>query len=689
MAGGRNGWLSGALFSALLGVLTWFAPFSDHVHSRKGRAVAAAFDAVMQPVIDAVGKLPVVAVFALAALFMVWRGLGLKFPGLSGAGLSLPRFRRERAEPEEEAEEPSAPRQRRRDLNRLALTDEGAHPGWQQSAVEQLPVDAEPSPDEEPAPPAHEEIASAPEPLDPEPPLEDEPAPEEEAAPEDEPAPAPQPAIEAEPQQAWENPFATDRAHAEYLAACHAFDKPIARSAMLQSYRTLVGPDAELSDALYEDVVARVLEQQQRTTLHGQRIDPVAIVRKPREKARDWTGDRSWLGGLPRLGEAEWPRGKDGKPLVFVAQIDLAEVAEVHPDTPLPAEGSLAFFIGSGAVVHVPQGVTDATLPPEDLPPAFGEDGHQLPERHSRVTHRTYPFWPVEPIRLRLPDGLPELPGPDDDDEAWDAFDEVRDAQVAALHAIVPPWQALATDGETIPAADMLWWYGANHVLRQLEESYDSVDEAVAAREKRIADAQAYQARLAPEDPSDEGKIAASKEDEERNREAIPDIRQQGEGLGEFIGHFEGFVSGKPQWDPMTGDEIAVLEEVLGEARRQFPDLCGSRVPMTIKELRAICIRRMITGDAAAVAALPDDLLAWLNARDRLATGNQHQMFGVGGSQQGAMYEHLSDHLLLQLGFDEIAELGFGDMGIWQFWLSPEDFEARRWDKAVLTFEMG
>jgi uncharacterized protein YwqG len=95
----------------------------------------------------------------------------------------------------------------------------------------------------------------------------------------------------------------------------------------------------------------------------------------------------------------------------------------------------------------------------------------------------------------------------------------------------------------------------------------------------------------------------------------------------------------------------------------------------------------MITGDQRAVGAIPDAVLAMINDTHRLPPDWQHQMFGLGGCRQDALYEHLCDHLLLQIVYDAMPEFRFGDMGLWQFWISPEALAAGRWDKAELTFE--
>jgi len=95
-------------------------------------------------------------------------------------------------------------------------------------------------------------------------------------------------------------------------------------------------------------------------------LSPIVVSRVPREPGPRWSEAKSWFGGQPRLGDLPWPRGRrSGKPLAFAAQIDLGELVSAVRLPLLPSEGSLAFFLEEGAVVHVPPGraTTDTPSP--------------------------------------------------------------------------------------------------------------------------------------------------------------------------------------------------------------------------------------------------------------------------------------------------------------------------------------
>jgi hypothetical protein len=130
------------------------------------------------------------------------------------------------------------------------------------------------------------------------------------------------------------------------------------------------------------------------------------LFHSPFDRSDDVT---SWIGGEPKApGNFEWPDDRDGTPLHFMAQIDLASL-KPEPQTGLrppglPAEGALLVFIGKSyacRILNASQMAQAVILPPpKDLAPVrkhgfFGEG-------------RTFARRPVIPIAyLDTGDGRP------------------------------------------------------------------------------------------------------------------------------------------------------------------------------------------------------------------------------------------------------------------------------------------
>jgi len=96
----------------------------------------------------------------------------------------------------------------------------------------------------------------------------------------------------------------------------------------------------------------------------------------------------------------------------------------------------------------------------------------------------------------------------------------------------------------------------------------------------------------------------------------------------------------------------------------------------------------MATGDDRAFAAMPGPVRDLINSDFLLPTDRWHQIFGPGVDIQGAAAsENIGNHLLLQLVYDDMIAWRFGDMGVFQFWITSADAAARNWSAAKLTFE--
>lgn len=88
---------------------------------------------------------------------------------------------------------------------------------------------------------------------------------------------------------------------------------------------------------------------------------------------------------------------------------------------------------------------------------------------------------------------------------------------------------------------------------------------------------------------------------------------------------------------------------------------------------------------APDVATIP---LAIIDALAMRHDARQHHLFGNGIAVQVAADEMKERYiLLLQLGFDPEMDWLVGEMGPLQYWITPEDLAARRFENTVLTIE--
>ncbi|MFK4875012.1 DUF1963 domain-containing protein [Novosphingobium sp. ZW T3_23] len=413
-------------------------------------------------------------------------------------------------------------------------------------------------------------------------------------------------------------------------------------------------------------------------------VRPVVLVRKARSRSRDWFDDTSWLGGLPKLAGIPWPRDRNGAPLPFAAQIDLARIAAAFPGNPLPGNplpeaGSLAFFVGTGAVVPVPAGDHEFSRPPAHLPPAYDEGGFPLPRHASRLSHEFFPFWPVEAVSLALPEALrdPHRPG---DEPA------IEQAMTERLAQRYPLRNGPLTVQEPV---ERVWWHGALHLANLFHVALDEASLQIDRRESRTDGARDDVELLGADPDTTPLRLEAARRAVDREDARLHACRMQHAALEQVTQAMDEFTRERDPWAPLTSEESTVLQDVLVHVNRDCADLVRHHVPQTLADLAAFSLRAMVSGPPEALAQVSDAELAHINAAYRLANLHQHQIFGPGGSRRAMGEDHRRDVLLLQLAYDDMMEWNWGDMGLYQFWISPEDLANRRWDRASLTFEEG
>lgn len=384
---------------------------------------------------------------------------------------------------------------------------------------------------------------------------------------------------------------------------------------------------------------------------------PVVLVRKQRERARDWFSDTSWLGGLPRLGTAPWPRDAAGTPLPFAGQIDLADLAAARPDMPLPPGGSLAFFLGTGAVVAVPAGVQDFAEPPADLPPAYDEGGHPFPTRITRLTRWFFPFWPVETLPLDLPQ-------------------DADDATLAAHLGATTRDHTFYAAGVGAPV-EALWWHSVMHLADRLHGALDDAPRLLARRRDELVRQHAERERLRTDAAAMPYALEDAAEIAEQMEAEYAVLQDQCAALPEMVEALDGFVDGREPLTRLSADELAVVGDILAEIHERYGDAVREAVPGTLAELATISLRAMISGPPEMLAAIPDATLLRINREYRLPPVHMHRMFDADGP----------DVILLQLGYDDLMEWSWPETGTWRFRIPAAALAAGDWRAAVLSFE--
>jgi hypothetical protein len=89
--------------------------------------------------------------------------------------------------------------------------------------------------------------------------------------------------------------------------------------------------------------------------------------------------------------------------------------------------------------------------------------------------------------------------------------------------------------------------------------------------------------------------------------------------------------------------------------------------------------------DPVGAALIPPEVVAALAHRH---AARKHQMLGQGEVVQVAADEMRDRYLLLlQLGPDSALNWTVGEMGPLQYWITPEDLAAKRFENTVLTIE--
>jgi hypothetical protein len=373
--------------------------------------------------------------------------------------------------------------------------------------------------------------------------------------------------------------------------------------------------------------------------------------------------------------------------MAFVAQIDLSEVVTRAGTAELPVDGALAFFIGNGersegAVVYVPHAATRiSTLPPSDAPAVLDANGDVFPSAFEDSDPRSFPYWPVDLTALNISDAEEE-------------------EQVAAIDRHFTRRQYFLTASEAFKALDgaekPYWWYCAHRYAGSLRIAVRSIPHSLRLYRSTVENLRTklaglggtgLSALLTSLSGSKRESLRKVKEELAKAESRLAERQRQAPLFERFAQEVSGWILEKDPRQLMSRSEIDRLLATYSRGRSEFKDFRLS-MPSGMDGFETAAVLAVATGDDKTYATLPQSVQRLINERYLLPTQGWHQMFGRGVDIQGnAAAENEGNLLLLQLVYDDMAGWRFGDMGAYQFWISPDDLRRRNWNAVRLTFE--
>jgi hypothetical protein len=297
---------------------------------------------------------------------------------------------------------------------------------------------------------------------------------------------------------------------------------------------------------------------------------------------------------------------------------------------------------------------------------------------------------------------------PDIDDEyaQLEAREALAKAQVAAVErhfrrreCFFEAKEALKLLGD---APHSFWWHSAQHYAGCLRTVLDAVPQRVERCRQSLEAARTRLERLRPTCPW--GVLSAllglrSNPPSEESKKAEGWVEAHTTELTELerlLPEFESFVQevgvwarGNEPWQFMPPQEVAALASTFERGKKVFGAFTQYYTPQFIDALETQTLLALATAEDQAYATMPEAVRTLINTHYLLAPGQcWHQMFGRGVDIQGnAAYENEGNLMLLQLVYDDMMHWDFGDMGAFQFWISPDELAHGNWAAVRVTFE--
>lgn len=413
---------------------------------------------------------------------------------------------------------------------------------------------------------------------------------------------------------------------------------------------------------------------------------PIILLPESRAEVDIATDGNSWFGGLPHLGQGKWPRSRDGSFMHPVAQIDLAELAELNTPDGLPKTGSLAFFVDftdwryEGEVVYVPE-PSGPTQPMENLPRLFmpGDSYRFGIEGYTKENApRHFPRWPIKFVPIT---GIEAV-----DEASADKEETVRNKELAAKFPKCHDTFSLTAYAykDTLPElAKPTRWDSAQRFANLLTNSRASLLERTKFRRDHF-DSLSRQIEQSGKGSAD-GRFKQ--------------LGQIGDDLEFLSAHHNAFIAfetevvawayAHDQWDRMHDDDVDTLNKHISLVRKRFADetpgfhLFISGYP-SLDKFVGQTLREIVQSTDAVYNTLPQQFRDDVESMGRFARHRDwHQMFGVSHTNYG-LENHRYDHLLLKLGRDHLQHWRWGEESAC-FWITPEDLQNQRWENVSVV----
>lgn len=395
------------------------------------------------------------------------------------------------------------------------------------------------------------------------------------------------------------------------------------------------------------------------------RAKPLVAVRAPIYGTDLLRDGQSWFGGLPRLGNKDWPTNEFGKPLYHFATLDLKEISAFETGVDLPKSGKLSFFMEflmelefqdrsyDSKVIYTPETDLPETPPPENLFQCkmfnFFFDNNESP-----FGTGVFPRWPIN-FYLK-------------DSEDYNQLKEDKNKYRAS-----PLSKEFLTEKTGSP---FICWKAVQKLSHQVSYIAANIDQSIETKSTLF---EKYSSN------SSEQQIEQRKFELDAMRATAPNFKS-------FAKQFESWCVRKPSTDFLNESEVTKLNEIVRDLRKPYSlgelneqdqqyhlfDIDHHGVEREREKYLVELIQR---GEFQKL--VPEEVLKEIDNHLLL---KEHRIFGKNVISDSTSEFSQNAFMLLSIEHDEFISMPFGDHNDLCFFIHPKDLAQRNWDKAFGLF---